>query len=151
MRALAIIIGLCTTPAAAQIDPASLPPVSSARAVSLFEAICADSLPAFATVRDRLSANAFTHVADTGTVYSTQENASFKIADGPDGQDTCSMVFATKDDTETFVRAIFALGEFQNTQLGLAARYRNTLVIVGGQPTTVGDITYHNLRILSER
>ena len=61
------------------------------------------------------------------------------------------MVFATKDDTETFVRAIFGLGEFQNTQLGLAAQYRGTLVIVGAQPTTVGDITYHNLRILSER
>ena len=152
MRKLAAILALSATPLTAQsVDPGTLPAVPADRAVALFAAICGDSLPNFDSATDRMSANGITDAAQTGTFYSSRENLSFKITDGPGAGKTCSMVFATQDDTEAFVRAAFTLGAFQETQLGLAAPYRGSIVLLGDRPTSVGSVTYHNLRLLSQR
>jgi hypothetical protein len=89
------VLALPTGPAGA----ADLPPVGAARAAALFDAVCGKSLPRFRAAARTMEANGFTAASPfgTATVYSSAEDASFKVVDGPSGGKTCSMVFVSRD------------------------------------------------------
>jgi hypothetical protein len=129
--------------------------VSSARAVQLMEAVCGASLPNFANARATMKANGITAPSPTGTptMYSTTEDASFQIQDGPGLGKTCSMVFGSTDSQDAVLSALSRLGRFQATPFGPATTYRGrgALVIFAGATRGAGSRTYYNIRMFSER
>ena len=148
-------------PAAAPVQIAAAPdiagdlaPVSAARALALFDAICGASLPDFTSANSRMAANQVTIASPygTATMYSAVEDASFQLQDGPGLGRTCSMVFGTSAAPQSTALTFAAMGQFVETPLGLGALYRGTqaVVLLRGDRTE-GRITYLNLRLLSER
>ena len=132
----------------------STAPISPARALALFDAVCGASLPGFAQAPALMAANGITVPSPSGTatVYSATEDVSFQVQDGPGAGRTCSMVFGTIQTAEAAATTFAAIGQFVETPLGLGTIYRgtNAVVLIGGNATQ-GPTTYLNLRLLSER
>jgi hypothetical protein len=130
-------------------------PISSVRAVQVFEAVCGATLPNFATAPRAMAANGITaNPADSNpTIYSATEDLSFQIQDGPGLGRTCSMVFGSQEGEDAVLSALSRFGRFGQTAFGLATTYRGraTLVIFSGEVQRIGSTRYYNLRLLSER
>jgi hypothetical protein len=119
-RAFAAIIAIATlsacvdTPTAAVTTPpgGGVPlaggnpaPVSTARAVALFDAVCGGTAARnFSGAKQVMAQNGVTAPSPLGTttMFSTTEDLSFKVAPG----DTCSMVFGTRDSRSTVANAV---------------------------------------------
>lgn len=137
----------------------NLPPVSSARAVALFEAICGTNLPNFKNAVRTAKANGVSYKADTGTLYSTKEDLSVKVFGGPGAGRTCSVVFVSKDSRSKFLKAASQLspnGELftsrsQSGQKTTASLYQGKALFIVDGPTRGGGKKYYNLRMLSQR
>ena len=126
--------------------------VSPKKAVAIFEDVCGGSLPKFRSARSRMKKHGVTNVAKTGTVFSTKENLSIKIVDGPGFGKTCSLAFATKENRPSYIKATSKLGTFVQTPFGEGTLYQNRSVIVTrSSGTKRGSISYYNLKMLSER
>jgi hypothetical protein len=137
-----------------QVEPVGSSPVDLNRAVALFDAVCGATLPGFANAPARMAANGITVASSQGTasVYSATEDVSFQIQDGPGQGRTCSMVFGTTNPPPNAASALSGLGQFVETPLGPGAIYRNTTaVVLIGNRSEPGPVTYLNLRLLSER
>ncbi len=153
--ALPVISSAASPPPCPALGMSAAPaPVSITRAVALFDAVCGESLPGFTNASSIMAANGITVPSPEGsaTVYSATQDVSFQIQDGPGQGRTCSMAFGTTDPPHVAAPAFAAFGQFVETPLGLGTIYRNTqaVVLIGGS-STQGDITYLNLRLLSER
>jgi hypothetical protein len=155
-----IALGLGALALLAACETASTPPttgvlapITPAQANDRFRAVCGASLPDFANARALMSQIGVTAEAASGTVFSTTENLSFKIIDGPGRRKTCSMVYATTADDQTIGQTALRLAPFRTTARGNTATYpgTNTRVEFNPQAVTNGDVTFINLRLLSER
>ncbi len=152
----AFLFGSIVPEAAAQQN---LPPVGSARAAALFEAICGKSLPNFNKALRVAKANGVTHKAQTGTMYSTTEDLSVKVFDGPGAGKTCSIVFRSNDSRSKFLRATAALspdGELhtishQSSGKTTGSLYEGKALFFVDGPTRSGGKKYYNMKMLSQR
>jgi hypothetical protein len=130
-------------------------PISSARAVQVFEAVCGATLPDFAAAPRAMAANGITAPSPEGTptIYSATEDLSFQLQAGPGLGRTCSMVFGSKDNEGTVLSALSRFGTFGPTPFGIATTYRGraALVIFSGAAQRIGTTRYYNVRLLSER
>ena len=135
------------------VDVANAVPVSSARAVGLFLSVCEASLPNFRNAPSMMTRAGVSETASTGTVFSSTEDVSLKILDGPGTGTTCSFVFATTESrSSVFATYGRAFGEILQSELGpVAANPRRTTLILMGEPRGNGGLNYFNLRMLSER
>jgi hypothetical protein len=163
LTALALALSACTTTTAPSpvtapaptggVVPADWnpPPVTPARAVQLFEAVCGASLPNFASATSRMAANGITLTSAIGTStrYSATEEVSFKIIDGPGLGKSCSMVFQTSGSPASLRSAVNALGPSADTAMGRAILYRGRNVIVTLEPASSNGLS--RLLMLSER
>ena len=142
-------------PAATEDTPAGPShPVTTARAVQLFDTVCGASLGSeFASAKAKMAANGITLPSPLGTatVYSATEDVSFQIQDGPGFGKTCSLVWGTTDARSTVTASVNTINRFQPTALGLAARYRNQdrMVLFDGGRSKIGGTVYYSLKLLS--
>ncbi len=132
----------------------SLPPVSAARGVALFDAICGKSLPNFRKAERSAKANSVSDKAQTGTIYSTKENFSFRISEGPGNGKTCSVVFKSKSSDSEFKRAasnILTEKKVVQTSIGNGGLYNGTALVLVSDPIRSDGETYYSLKMLSQR
>jgi hypothetical protein len=140
---------LAAPPPALVAAPTAPAAITAARALQLFDATCGAALPNFGTIDTALRASGISGSNQT----SPTEDVSVRLQDGPGDGKTCAITFGTTD-PEPAVRAAFgALGTFQQTPLGVAAKYRgrNAIVIYSGETRRIGATGYFTLRLLSER
>jgi hypothetical protein len=142
------------TPVAA-VAAGTATPVSGARAVALFDAVCGGSLPNFASATAKMASNGIAAPSPLGTptVYSATEDVSFQIQDGPGLGKTCSMVFGSPQREAAVLAALTAIGPFKRTAMGTATVYRggSALVLFSGETQKSGTTSYYNIRMLSAR
>ncbi len=137
------------------IVPAAMAPITTARAVALFDAVCgATVLNDFAKAPARMAENGITVASPYGTptVYSPTENVSFQVHAGPGFGKTCSMVFGTKENRATVMVGINAINPFRPSELGMTALYRNQkrLVLFDGGDSKDANGTLYHLQLLSD-
>ena len=154
--AMIAVLGLaaCQPTGNGVVDPTSKPPVASARALQLFQAVCVGSYPSFNDAVDRMAANGISTLGNDGIVYSNSENLSFKLVPDSNGNKTCSIVFATRESTETFVQAAASLGTLDtsdNATVRVRMNNGRGTAVVGPRPVVSDGLTYHNIRLLSDR
>lgn len=129
--------------------------VPVARALNVFDAVCGQSLPDFASAPRLMTQNGITNKASTGTVYSATEDLSFKIVDGPGIGNSCSMVFVSKEPKKQVFDAYRSkFIRVDQTPLGLTGGYtinNRVAVVLISEPRRVDGQNYYNLRLLSER
>lgn len=160
---LAMMLGLaaCVSPEtssspAKSETPGALQPVQTTRAVQLFDTVCGSTLSAnFAGAKSAMARVGVTQPSPLGTstMYSQTEDVSFQIVEGPGLGKTCSMVFGTTQRESAVMAELGNIGPIMQTPMGKAALYRGkkSLMLVSGGDKRVGNTTYFNLRLLSER
>lgn len=140
----------------AGFDPKRVKLVSAERAKVIIDRICGASLPDFKTASKPMAANGFTQPSPLGTptVYSTTEDASVQIMDGPGLGKTCSVVIGTKDSPEAVRRAVLGTEQFTTgtSAPGVSALYKSRKVLITSLPPMNTDgVTYMGFKMLSER
>ena len=156
----ALCISLALTGGVPSVAPAqtNLPAVSSARAVALFAAICGSNLPNFKNALRTAAANQITFKAKTGTTFSTIEDLSVKVFEGPGAGKTCSMVFKSNDSKRRFLEAAKSLSPNGKLVTTTRAGAKSTgglfegkaLFFVDG-PSRADGKKYFSLKMLSQR
>lgn len=148
-------MGMTPAPQAANTPAGPTHPVTTTRAVQLFDAICGASLvDEFSSAKSKMAANgiAIPSPKGTATVYSATEDVSFHIQKGPGFGNTCSMVWGTGDARSSVLASISAINPFMNSEIGMITRYRNQrrLVLFSGGDSRIGNTSYYNLKLLSD-
>jgi hypothetical protein len=128
--------------------------VSSKRAVAMFRDVCGTTAAGhFAGARQRMKAYNVTAPSPQGTstLFSTTEDVSFKITDGPGFGKTCSIVYGSKDTPKIVAETYVAnFGASEQSPFGLTAfdRTHKRLVIIGATSRSQDGIFY-NLKMFS--
>ncbi len=127
--------------------------VTPDRAVALFDAVCGASLPAFATAPEAMAQAGITRPSGDGTMSAADEDASFRIEDGPGLGQSCTMTVGTDDAAGTLAALRAVTGGVQDTPFGPAGLYRGRpalLIFPAAPPAADGRATI-TVRLLSER
>lgn len=148
--------GATVTASAAANKPAGPShPVTTTRAVQLFDAVCGASLASdFSAAKSKMAANGITIPSPMGTatVYSATEDVSFQISKGPGYGNTCSLVWGTTETKTNVLKSVSTINAFRNSEIGLMTLYRNQrrLVLFSGGTGHIGGTAYYNLKLLSD-
>lgn len=120
-------------------------PVPAARAVALFDAVCGSTLPDFRNAGGLLRANGFTRETAAETIFSTREDASFRVRSGGDD---CSFVFGSTEPRATIFAAFESLGTAVQRGNEVTSPYRETGATVTYAPPQPGEgRLYYNVRL----
>lgn len=163
LMSIVLLVSACVPAETARVSAVSKPAtgtadaavVSAARAVAMFRDVCGKTAGAhFAGATQRMAAYKVTAPSPLGTstLYSTIEDLSFKIMDGPGYGKTCSIVYASNDnEAATAAVHIANFGKPKMTEFGITAfdKAAQRLVIIN-RPTRNAGRTYYNLKMLSD-
>lgn len=151
--ALICLIATLVHPGASSAQ-GDLPAVSAKRGIALFEAICAKTLPNFSRAENVAKVNKITFHAGTGTFYSTIEDLSFRLADGPGNGKTCSIVFMSKQSKSAFHREaarILTEQKIIKSSIDEGGLYDGKALVLVNGPIRASGKKYFSLKMLSQR